>query len=147
PGVPADCDTTLTEAQAMGLNTMTAAPPGPGGKNGNYYKTVAGQNWLFPGTCPSGRFMDLTIGIDWLQTRMQAAVLGAIAGLPKLPYTDFGIGKIGDAIQGVLRLGAPPPYGLTLPDGQAPARPIKVPVPPAAGLTSAQRASRNVPGV
>ena len=147
PGVPADTDTTLGEAQAMALNSMTAATPGPGAKAGNYYKTTAGQNWVFPGTCPSGRFMDLTIGIDWLQTRMQAAVLAAIAGLPKLPYTDFGIGVIGDAIQGVLRLGSTPAYGLILPDGQDPARPIKVTVPTAASLTSAQRASRNVPGV
>ena len=147
PGVPADSDTTLSEAQAMALNSMTAATPGPGAKAGNYYKTTAGQNWVFPGTCPSGRFMDLTIGIDWLQTRMQAAVLAVIAGLPKLPYTDFGIGQIGDAIQGVLRLGSTPTYGLILPDGQDPARPIKVTVPTAASLTSAQRASRNVPGV
>ena len=49
--------------------------------------------------------------------------------------------------QGVLRLGSTPTYGLILPDGQDPARPIKVTVPTAASLTSAQRASRNVPGV
>jgi hypothetical protein len=147
PGVPADSDTTLTEAQAMALNSMTAASPGPGAKNGNYYKTVAGQNWLFPGTAPSGRFFDLTIGIDWLQTRIQAAVAAAIAGLPKLPFTDFGIGAIGDAIYGVLLLGSTPQYGLILPNGQDAARPIKVTVPTAASLTSAQRATRNVPGI
>ena len=147
PGVPADSDTTLTEAQAMGLNTMTAATPGPGGKNGNYYKTVSGQNWLFPGTCPSGRFMDLTIFIDWLQTRMQAAVAAVIAGLPKLPFTDFGIGAIGDAVRAVLILGSTPAYGGILPDGQDPTRPILVTVPTAASLTSAQRATRNVPGI
>jgi len=147
PGVPADTPTTLTEAQSQALNTMSAATPGPGGKNGNYYANVAGENWLFPGTCPSGRFVDLTIGIDWLQTRMQAAVAAAIAGLPKLPFTDNGIGAVKDAIDGVLRLGSTPAYGLILPDGQDPARPIVVTVPTAASLTSAQRATRNLPGV
>lgn len=147
PTVPADSDTTLTESQALALNSMSAGNPGPGGKSGNYYKTVAGQNWLFPGTAPSGRFFDLTIGIDWLQTRMQAAVAAAIAGLPKLPFTDFGIGAIKDAIDGVLRLGSTPQYGLILPDGQDPKRPILVNVPTAASLTSAQRATRNVPGI
>jgi Protein of unknown function (DUF3383) len=147
PGVPADSDTTLTEAQAMALNSMTAADPGPGAKNGNYYKTVSSQNWLFPGTCPSGRFMDLTIGIDWLYVNIQASVLAAIAGLPKLPFTDIGIGAIKDAIDGVLRLGSTSEYGLILPDGQDPARPIVVNVPTAASLTSAQRATRNVPGI
>ena len=147
PGVPADSDTTLIEAQAMALNSMSAATPGPGAKNGNYYKSVAGQNWLFPGTAPSGRFFDLTIGIDWLQTRIQQAVAAAIAGLPKVPFTDFGIARIKTAIDGVLRLGSTPTYGLILPDGQDPARPISVIVPTAASLTSAQRASRNVPGV
>lgn len=147
PGVPADSDTTLTEAQALALNTMTAADPGPGGKNGNYFKTTSSQNWLFPGCCPSGRFMDLTIGIDWLYVNIQAAVLAAIAGLPKLPYTDMGIGALKDAIDGVLRLGSTPAYGLILPDGQDPARPINVTVPTVASLTSAQRATRNVPGI
>lgn len=147
PGVPADSDTTLTEAQAMALNSMTAATPGTGAKNGNYYKTTAGQNWLFPGTTPGGQFMDLTIGIDWLQLHIQQAVLGAIAGLPKLPFDDFGIGAVGDAVGGVLRLGSSPTYGLILPDGQDPARPIKVTVPTAASLTSAQRATRDISGI
>jgi hypothetical protein len=93
PGVPADTPTTLTESQSQALNTMTAATPGPGGKNGNYYVNVAGENWLFPGTAPSGRFIDLTIGIDWLQTRMQAAVAAAIAGLPKLPSPTMVSGR------------------------------------------------------
>ena len=147
PGVLADTDTTLSEGQKLALNSMTAANPGPGAKNGNYYAVTAGQNWLFPGCAPSGRFFDLTIGIDWLQTRIQQAVLAAIAGLPKLPFTDFGIGSVKDAIDGVLRLGSSPAYGLILPDGQDPARPILVTVPKAASLTSLQRSTRNLSGV
>ena len=147
PGVPADSDTTLTEAQALALNSMTASSPGPGAKNGNYYKNIGGVNWLFPGCAPSGRFMDLTIGIDWLQVNIQVAVLEAIAAQAKLPFDDFGIGALGDAVKGVLVLGSTPLYSLILPDGQDPKRPISVTVPTAASLTSAQRASRSVSGI
>lgn len=147
PLVPADSDTTLTEAQAMALNTMTASTPGPGGKNGNYYKTVAGQNWLFPGTTPGGRFADLTIGIDWLQVNMQADVAAVLASLPKLPFTDYGIGLIKDAIDARLRLASTSAFGLVLPDGQDPKRPIKVTVPTAASIGSTDRGNRNVPNI
>ena len=148
PGVPADSDTTLPEGQALALNSMTASTPGVGGKAGNFYKTVAGQNWLLWGCAPGGQFFDLTIGIDFLQTRMQAAVAAAIAGLPKLPMTDLGIGAIKDAIDGVLRMmSSPLTYNFILPDGQDPLRPIKVNVPTAASLTATQRAQRAVPGI
>ena len=148
PTVPADTDTTLTEGQLLALNSMTASTPGVGGKNGNFYKQLAGQNWLLWGCAPSGQFFDLTIGIDFLQTRMQANVAAAIAGLPKLPMTDIGIGAIKDAIDGTLRLMSnPSTYNFILADGQDPNRPIKVTVPTAASLTSVQRAQRAVPGI
>ena len=54
---------------------------------------------------------------------------------------------IGDAVRAVLILGSTPAYGGILPDGQDPKRPILVTVPTAASLTSAQRATRNVPGI
>jgi hypothetical protein len=147
PGVPADSDTTLTEAQALALNTMTASVPGTGGKNGNYYKRQAGLNWLWPGVTPGGRFFDLTIGIDWLIVNMQADVATVLSGLPKDPFTDFGIGKLGDAVDKRLRIGSSASFGLILPDGQDPLRPIKVTVPTAASLSSTNRTNRSVPGI
>lgn len=144
PDVPADSDTTLTENQALAINTMTASNPGPGGKFGNYYKTVSGQNWLFPGCAPSGQFFDLTIGLDWLVVNMQAAVAATIAGLPKLPFDAFGLGAIGDAMMGVLVQGAA--NGFLLATGADPARPLVVNVPLVSSFTPTQRASRNVSG-
>ena len=152
PLVPADSDTTLTEGQAMVLNTMSASTPGPGGKSGNYYKTVAGQNWIFPGSTPSGvsgsfKFADLVIGVDWLQTNMQADVAAVIAGLPKLPYTNIGMSLIKNAIYARLSLASSPQYGLIVPDGSDPTRPIKITVPDVSTLTPQQRASRGVTGI
>lgn len=147
PGVPADSDTTLTETQALAINTMTAGNPGPGGKKGNYYKTAGGLNFVWPGCTPAGEWVDVEIGIDWLQVNMQADVIGVLSGVPKTGFDDFGIGRVGDAIKSRLKLGSTPTYGLILPDGQDPARPIAVTVPTAASLTSAQRQSRNLSGV
>jgi uncharacterized protein DUF3383 len=152
PLVPADSDTTLTETQALNLNSMTASNPGPGAKSGNYYKTVAGQNWLFPGSTPDGvggsfKFMDLVIGVDWLQTNLQADVAAVIAGLPKLPYTNIGMAMIKHAIYARLSLASSPQYGLIVPDGSDPTRPIVVTVPNVSNLTPQVRASRGVAGI
>jgi hypothetical protein len=152
PLVPADSDTTLTEGQAQAINSMTASTPGPGGKSGNFYKTVAGQNWIFPGSTPSGvsgsfKFADLVIGVDWLQTNMQADVAAVIAGLPKLPYTNIGMSLIKHAIYARLSLASSQQYGLIVPDGADPTRPIKITVPDVSSLTPQQRASRGVTGI
>jgi hypothetical protein len=148
PGVPADSPTTLTEAQQLALNSMTASSPGPGAKNGNWYADTAGENIIFPGTAPSGRFFDLTILVDWLYVTMQQRVFGVLtaqAAQGKLPYTDIGLGLLGDAIKGVLLLGSTPAYGGILPNGVDPLRPISVIVTPVADIDVTDRANRNVP--
>lgn len=146
PGVPADSPITLPEANALAINSMTATNPGPGGKFGNYYKTTAGQNWLWPGCVPSGQWMDIIIGATAVNLAVQQAVASVLAGLPKVPFDDFGLGLIGTAIEAVLRLFSTSQYNFILPDGQDPARPISVLIPKASSLTSAQRASRDVTG-
>jgi hypothetical protein len=146
-GVPADTDTTLPEGGALVLNTMTAANPGSGGKGGNYYKTVSGLNWFFPGVTPGGQFLDITISIDWLVVNIQADVLAVLASLPKVPFTDAGISVIQTAIDRRLRIGSTATYGMIVPDGSDPTRPIVVTVPTAASLTSTQRQTRNLSGV
>ena len=147
PGVPSDSDTTLPEGLALILNTMTASAPGPGGKFGNYYKFQGGQPYFFPGCAPGGQFFDLTIGIDDLAIAMQVAVIGYLAGRPKIPFDDFGLQGLGAVIRGVLVSRSAAPYGLILPDGQDPLRPIQVNVPPASSYTSAQRAARVATGI
>jgi hypothetical protein len=147
PNVPADSDTTMPEGFAMALNTMTASVPGTGGKNGNYYKTVAGQNWFFPGVTPGGQFADVTIGIDYLIVNLQAIVAGVLAGLPKVPFTDFGLQLIRSAIYNYLALLSAAPYNFIVPDGTDPLRPITVTVPRASTLTPAQRTTRGITGI
>ena len=145
PGVLADNDTTLPEGWALAINTQTASNPGNGGYFGNYYKTVAGQNWHLWGTSPGGQYMDITVGKDFTIVTMQARVAAALSSLPKTPFTDNGIGLLGDAVRGVLFQMATPAYNFVLPNGVDPTRPIVVNVPSAASIPQASRVARTLP--
>jgi hypothetical protein len=147
PGVPADNDQTLSIGERLVINTMTAAVPGTGGKNGNFYADVDGLFTVWPGATPSGQFLDLTLGLNWLGPQIQLATVEALASLPKIPFDDFGIGAVGDAIRGQIVIASQAPYNFILPSGQDPARPITVTLPTAASLTSAQRATRSLPAI
>jgi hypothetical protein len=141
-GVVADTDQTLTETQALILNTASTSQPGTGGKNGNYYKTVSGLNLTWPGVTPGGRWVDQGIFCDWLQNNVQADVLAYLAGLPAVPLTDIGIAGFAAVIKSRLKIGASPPFG-----GIDGSRPIVVNVPLAANMSPADRNARNLSGV
>ena len=147
PDVPADTDTTLPENEALAINSMTASVPGPGAKNGNYYKNTGGTNYLWPGSTPAGGFMDNTIAVDWLVVNIQASVITALAALPKTPFTDIGLQTLGQAVQSILTLASGPLYTIIVPQGQDSTRPIVINVPKASSLTSTQRAKRDVSGI
>lgn len=142
PGVPADTDVTLPEAQALIINAHTASSPTTLGKGGNYYKVTASLLASFWGYTPSGQFADVTIFIDWLQVNMQADVFAVIAGLPKVPFTNLGIGLIVGAIDTRLRIGASPAF-----NGIDGTQPITVTAPSAQSVDNTDKVARNLPNV
>lgn len=147
PGVVADNDQSLTETQALIINTDTAAVPGVGGQNGNYYRQVAGLNIFWPGCTPSGEWVDQVIGVDVMQAAVQTNVVAYVAGLPKVPLTDFGIGNTADVVATTMSGFATPPGKGTqnaLLDGK---RGIAITKPTAASLTPLQRQQRNLSGI
>lgn len=80
--------TNLTEAQATALRTA----------NGNYYTLASAPSgvdlarFYYPGWMASGRFVDTTIVNDWLEARLQEAVLGAFIAAPtQIDYDDGGL--------------------------------------------------------
>lgn len=83
----------------------------------------------------------MTIFVDWLQANMQADVFAVMAGLPKVPYTDNGIGLIGDAIKKRLDIGASNQYGGIVDGTQS------VTVPRAATVSKTDKNNRNLSGV
>lgn len=57
----------------------------------NHYTTTKGLNMVLFGTAASGRFIDITRGIDWLTVRMQERIIQTLANSDKVAYTGDGI--------------------------------------------------------
>lgn len=74
-------------------------------KNAITYVDTSGIKHTFDGKMASGRFADITRGIDWTEARMQEAVAAAVANAEKIPYTAAGIAVIESAMRGVLSEG------------------------------------------
>jgi hypothetical protein len=139
-GPQPDTDTSLTESQALILNTMTTSQPGPGGKSGNYYKVQGGVGFLWPGSTPNASFVDTGIWMDWLQVNVQAAIFDLFLANPRVAYTQFGLGQIQDAIQGV--------YNLAFANGSAdPTQPSSITLPALSSISTTSRQNRDLPGV
>ena len=71
-------------------------------KNANLYTPLGGVGIVRKGTAPSGRFIDITIGLDWLASNIQQAIFLMMLQVPKIPYTDAGMVMIRNAITGVM---------------------------------------------
>ena len=68
----------------------------------NHYTRVAGINILREGTVPSGEFIDVIIGADWITARLQETIYQELVNSPKIPYTNAGIAKIENLMRQVL---------------------------------------------
>ena len=99
PGVASD---NLTGNQQTILYGVPVA--GVQGKNVNVYQAIGGARITFPGMAASGRYFDLTIGVDWLEATIQEAIYSQLVNTPKVPYTDAGVSSLMSSINGVLRL-------------------------------------------
>ena len=64
----------------------------PAYKTAEYFEAVVEHliSQVYNGNM-GGEFIDIMIGIDWLQSTMTADVFTFLAGLPKVPFTDGGL--------------------------------------------------------
>lgn len=74
-------------------------------KNANVYETVAGVSITQFGTTGEGEFLDVTRGIDWLRSEMQADIYQMFVAQDKVPYTDKGIAAVEGKVRGALERG------------------------------------------
>jgi hypothetical protein len=147
PLVIADNDQSLTETQALAINTASTSSPGTGGQGGNYYRIVAGIPIFWPGVAPDASWFDQTIGIDALMVTAQANLFAYLASLPKVPFDDFGIGNVGDNLVASVRSFASPPAGPNqnaLIDGS---QPIVLTKPTASSVSPTNKQNRNLVGM
>jgi hypothetical protein len=68
----------------------------------NHYTRTKGLSMTLQGTMASGRFIDITRGIDWLTVRMQERILQLLANSDKIPYTQSGITALENEVRAQL---------------------------------------------
>jgi hypothetical protein len=71
----------------------------------NHYTVTKGLSWVLQGTMASGRFIDITRGIDWLEAEIQDAALNLKANSEKIPYTQVGVTALENVLRGALQSG------------------------------------------
>lgn len=122
------------------VRTILIGIPGVPGKNVNIYETVGGANITEEGFMVGGQFIDITVGIDWLESTIQTNVFSALQSAPKVPYTDQGAAVIENAIRAAIVEG----IGNGLIDGDTE---YEVSVPPVLSVSTNNRANRILPDV
>jgi len=70
--------------------------------NANHYTQTKGLSMVLQGTMASGRFIDITRGVDWLTVRMQERILQLLANSDKIPFTDAGITALENEVRAQL---------------------------------------------
>lgn len=108
-------------------------------RNANSYESVAGVNITFNGQTGNGGYLDTRRGLDWIQDDMSKSIFAALAGNPKIPYTDPGIAVIQSLVEGTLKRGAD--RGIVVEST------ILTKVPKAANVPSADKTSRTLNSV
>lgn len=106
--------------------------------NSNYYVTVNGVSFTYPGKMHSGEWIDVRRGIDWLEARLAERLLALQLNNDKVPFTDEGISMIGNEIRG--QLAEAVAQGLLDADWT-------VTLPKALDVAALDRAARNLTGV
>ena len=113
-------------------------------KNGNTYRTVAGNGNTFPGKVASGDFFDATRFIHFMYARLQESVIGVLQNNARIPYSDAGIEIMKGAILNPLLSWVRLPYGaLSDAKDEAPT----VTAPKAADVDATSRIGRILPDV
>lgn len=71
--------------------------------HGNSYTEEAAVAITRPGKTCGGEWIDVVIGLDWLEARLQERLFSLLVNNPKIPYTDAGVTLIVGEIRAQLR--------------------------------------------
>ena len=91
-------------------------------KNCNVYQEIGGVSIVREGKVAEGEYIDIIVFVDWLQARMTERLYSRFVNLPKIPFTDAGIGIVEADIKAQLQegvnrggLSASPAFTVTVP--------------------------------
>jgi hypothetical protein len=110
------------------------------GRNVNYYVPIKKVGFTLHGVASSGRFIDITQGMDWFEVRTQERFVGLFANSDKVPYTDKG----GELLRAQVVAQILEGIEADLIDGAAP---WSVTVPTVASINPATKIARRFPDV
>ena len=109
-------------------------------KNGATYENVGSVDVVIGGKCADGGWIDESIFVDWLKSRIQESVWSLLVNTRKIGYTSAGAAAIEGAMRAVMA------EGIQVGGLAADPAPV-VTVPNVLNLSSAQRATRTLPDV
>ena len=115
------------------------------GKYANLYTLLAGVGHTQQGTMASNRFIDIQRGTDWLEARIEEAIVTLLLNQPKIPYSDAGFTAFYAEIAAVLELGATNNVLAELLDGSGDL--YRITIPKAADQSTADRQNRFLAGI
>lgn len=72
-------------------------------RRANHYTSLADVGITRPGKSHGNEWIDVTIGLAWLEARLQERIYALLVNNPKIPYTDEGIAKIVAEVRAQLR--------------------------------------------
>lgn len=91
------------QLQGVTPDALTATQEGVlSANNGNRYVTVAGVGVTRDGKVASGEYIDIRIGIDWLNARLAENVFSLLVNVRKVPYDDSGIQLVVGTVEATL---------------------------------------------
>lgn len=106
--------------------------------NTNTYEFIGGIAITRDGITSSRAYIDIVVGIDWLESRIEERVYQSLVAVDKVPFTDAGIAVIESALRA--QLDEAVSVGLITDDYQ-------IQVPKAADISLANKAIRLLPDV
>ena len=109
-------------------------------KNGATYENVGSVDVVIGGKCADGGWIDESIFVDWLKSRIQESVWSLLVNTRKIGYTSAGAAAIEGSMRSVMA------EGIQVGGLAADPAPV-VTVPNVLNLSSAQRATRTLPDV
>lgn len=115
-------------------------------KNANVYVEVASVGCTQEGVAASGRYMDITIGMDYIQSQIESRIYAKLTALAKIPFTNAGAAIIESEIRAALDEGLERNIlGPLLDDPNN--LPYLVVVPDVADVSAANRINRILPDI
>lgn len=101
---PGSATWALKPLSGIGADTYNATERGQIETAGaNHYTETAAVGTTWPGKMFGGEWIDVVIGLAWLEARLQEGLFAALAGADKIPYTDAGLSVLVGVVAGVLQ--------------------------------------------